>query len=82
MSIGNAHSNADSNTNRGTFANTHFYGDTANRNTYCDPNSDSTTTDTYTNCNKDANSNSHNNTYGDTYKPTREYMPPANEGEP
>ena len=87
MFIGNAHSNADSNTIGDTDANTNSYGDTgANRNTYCDANSDATTTNTYiyANCNNHPNSNCNcnNNTYGNTYKPTREYMLSANDGEP
>src|SRR5262245_32896782 len=56
MFIGNAHSNADSNTIGDTNPNTNFYGDTnANRNTYCDPNSDANT---------NANSNGHTNGNG------------------
>ena len=60
MSIGNAHSHADSNT----------IGDTdANRNTCCDPNSDATVTDTNTNGNSNGrtNSNGYCNGDGDVY---------------
>ena len=49
-----------------------------------DANTDSTTTDTdaYTNCNSNSNTNGNSNCYSDTNKPTWEYMPPANDGEP
>src|SRR5262245_38915445 len=81
MSIGNAHSYADSNT----------IGDIdANRDTYCDANTDSTATDTHTNGNSNGHTNS--NGYCNRYRYSNsnaycesnpwEYMLSANDGEP
>ena len=76
MSIGNAHSNADSNTIGDTDANTNFYGDTdANRNSYCDPNFDATTSDTHPNGNSNGytNSNGYCNRYRYGYSNSNAY---------
>ena len=83
MSIGNAHS----------YANTNFYGDTdANRNSYCDPNFDSTPTDTHANGNSNGhtNSNGYCNCYRYRYANSNAYsesnpwecLLSANDGEP
>ena len=61
MFIGNAHSYADSNPIGDAYANTNFYSDPdAIGSTYCDPNTDSTATDTHAN----GNSNGHTNRNG------------------
>jgi hypothetical protein len=91
MSIGNAHSNADSNTIGDTYANTNFYGDTdANRNTYCDPDSDATATYTHTNGNSNGHTNSNGYCHRYRYANSNAYcesnpwecLPAANDGEP